>query len=64
MRSIMTVKPNQRQDWKEICEAFAQKEGATLLFVNDSSMGLEYPSGMMKHIYIDELATILEGANK
>lgn len=46
-------------EWKDICRAFARREGAELLFVNEASMGLAYADGSLRHIYIDELANIL-----
>ena len=53
------VSKDQMAEWKQICQAYARKVGAKLLFVNESSMGLEYPNGNMKHIYIDELENLL-----
>lgn len=53
---VYTVSKSQMEDWRQICRAFAKREGAKLLFVNEQSMGLEYPDGTHKHIYIDELA--------
>ena len=46
-------------EWKAICKAYAKREHAELLFVNDTGMGVEYPNGEMRHIYIDELIDIL-----
>ena len=60
MREVMAVSQDQMSDWRQICRAFAKKLGAKLLFVNETSMGLEYPDGTMKHIYIDELADYLK----
>ena len=53
---VYAVNKNQIEEWRQICRAFAKREGAKLLFVNEQSMGLEYPNGTHKHIYIDELA--------
>ena len=55
----MYIAENNMSEWKSICKAFAKREHAELLFVNDTSMGLEYPNGEMRHIYIDELVDIL-----
>ena len=60
MREVMTVSKEQMDGWLAICRAFAKRENATLVFVNETSMGLEYPDGVLRHIYIDELQEILE----
>ena len=60
MREIMTVAKSDMAEWEQICRVFAKKQGAKLLFVNESSMGLEYPDGTMKHVYIDELEAFLK----
>ena len=49
----------QMADWKEICEAFANKFGYKLLFVNGESCGVELSDGSFKHIYAEEMAEIL-----
>jgi len=46
-------------EWCEVCEAFAKKVGAQLLFVNGDNFGICYPDGTLAHIYADELAEIL-----
>ena len=60
MREVMAVNKSAMADWEQICRAFAKREKATLLFVNETSMGLEYPDGTMKHIHISELADLLK----
>lgn len=57
---MLAMKKDQMADWNAICKAFAKREGATLLFTNENSMGLEYPNGTFRHIYIEELANILK----
>ena len=57
---VYTVSEKQMNDWREICRAFAKREHAELVFVNESSMGLEYPDGTLRHIYIDELEALLK----
>ena len=57
---VYAVNANQMNDWKAICHAFAKKRGAKLVFVNETSMGLEYPDGVLEHIYIDELEDYLK----
>ena len=49
----------QMEDWKAICEAFANKFGYKLLFVNEESCGVELSDGQFKHIYAEEMAEIL-----
>lgn len=60
MREVLTMSKNQMPEWRAICRAFAKRENAKLVFVNETSMGLEYPDGVLRHIYIDELQEILE----
>lgn len=47
-------------DWKAICEAFANKFGYKLLFVNEESCGVELKDGQFKHIYAEEMAELLK----
>ena len=60
MRTVYVVSEGDMPEWKAICKAFAEREGAELLFVNDHSFGISYPTGELKHIYVDELQEILE----
>ena len=60
MRTILTMSEEQMPDWTEICNAFAKKMDAELLFVNNTSCGLQYPDGSLHHIYVDEMMEILE----
>ena len=60
MREVYTVSAEQMKEWEAICRAFAKKQGAKLVFVNENSMGLEYPDGVLQHIYIDELVEYLK----
>lgn len=50
----------QMDDWKQICKAYARKVGAELIFVNETSFGIE-KNGQFQHIYIDELYEMLGG---
>ena len=59
-RGVLTVSDSQMRDWEEICKAFADKIGATLLFVNNTSCGVELKDGSFKHIYINEMQEYLE----
>ena len=59
MRTVMTIADKDMDDWRAICRAYARKVGAKVVFVNNTSMGLEFPNGTMKHIYVDELADAL-----
>lgn len=45
--------------WREICNQYAKKINAKLLFVNEESFGVEMSDGSIRHIYIDELQEIL-----
>ena len=56
------VEKKDMDDWKEICKAWCKRNNAELLFVNDTSFGCEFPNGQMRHIFIEELASML-GAN-
>ena len=53
---------NQMSDWKKICQAYAKKQNAKLLFVNNSSCGLEYPDGSFSHVTVDDMLSELTGA--
>lgn len=46
--------------WVGICETYARKIGATLLFVNSDNFGIETKTGELMHIYADELEAILQ----
>lgn len=59
MMGVYAVTEKQMKDWTDICTAYAKKIGAELLFVNETSMGIE-KGGEFRHIYIDELAEILK----
>lgn len=47
------------KDWTEICQAYCDKVGAELLFVNMGDFGCAMPSGELRHIHADELAVLL-----
>lgn len=59
MREEYYVPEQKMSEWKRICEAFADKYGCKLLFVNETSCGVELKDGSFKHIYIDEMQEIL-----
>ena len=61
MRTVYTMDDSQMGEWKEICKAYAKKVNADLLFVNETSFGIQLPSGELQHIYIDELVHLLGG---
>ena len=63
LRNVLTVSDNQMNDWREICQAFAKRVGAELLFVNDTSCGVELKDGSFKHIYIDEMQEYLKNVD-
>ena len=45
--------------WTEVCQAYADRIGAELLFVNSDNFGIETKDGELLHIYADELERIL-----
>ena len=47
-------------EWKGICQAFCDKIGAELLFVNDDNFGYEDKNGNLVHMYADELEQYLK----
>lgn len=57
---VYAVNENEMDDWKMICREWCEQNNAKLLFVNSSSFGCEFPDGSFRHIYIDELAEMLE----
>lgn len=59
MREVFTCSAKQMSEWRAICQAFAKRFGYKLLFVNESSCGVELQDGSFKHIYIDEMADML-----
>lgn len=46
-------------EWTGICQAYCDKVGAELLFVNQGDFGCMMSNGELRHIYADELALIL-----
>lgn len=64
MRSEYAMDDSQMSEWNQICKAFAKKLGAKLVFVNETSCGLEFPDGSMQHVYIDEMVNYLGGMNE
>lgn len=62
LRTVLTVSDAQMDDWREICKAFAKKVGAKLVFINNSSCGLEFENGTFKHVYISEMKEYLENS--
>ena len=63
MRTVLTIAEDQMNEWKAICEAFAKKVGAKLVFVNKTGCGLEYPDGTHCHTTIEEMQNFLEKGN-
>ena len=58
---MYVIEEKDMSEWEQICKALAKKIGATLLFVNDTGMGIEDANGNLRHIYIDELMDMLRG---
>ena len=59
MHVVYSVSENQMPEWARICEAFANKIGAKLLFVNDTSCGVQFPDGSFSHMYIEDVQSYL-----
>ena len=59
-RGVLTMSDAQMPEWTEICQAFAKKQNAKLVFVNNTSCGLEYPDGTHQHVTIQGMADFLE----
>lgn len=64
MREVYAMNETQMGDWKQICATFAKKIDAELLFVNETSCGVQYKNGTFGHIYIDEMAEYLKALNE
>lgn len=64
MYETLFVSDAQMKEWTEICEAYAKKVGAELLFVNNTSFGLAYDDGRLQHIYVNELIELLGGTDE
>ena len=54
MRTVLTMSEKQMPEWRAICKAYAKKHGAELIFVNETSCGIE-KDGQFRHIYIEEM---------
>lgn len=50
---------NQFGKKREICEAFAKKVGAKLVFVNETGCGLEYSDGTYWHPTVEDMQEYL-----
>lgn len=61
MREVLTLESAQMGEWEQICKAYARKVGAELIFVNETSFGIQTKDGELRHIYIDELYSMLGG---
>lgn len=58
MRKEYCMSEEQMPTWRLICEEWAKKHNAELLFVNETSFGVQIDGGF-HHIYIDELQDML-----
>lgn len=52
------------EEWSLVCEVYAERVDAELLFVNSDSFGICTKDGELLHIYADELYEILKGARE
>ena len=60
MRKQYTMAPSQMFKWKEICSAFAEKLHAKLLFVNETSCGLQHEDGTFSHVSVEDMMEYLK----
>jgi hypothetical protein len=51
-------------DWEQIAKKFAEVSGGKLMFVNNTSLGIEWPNGQFSHLYIDEVYERLKTAQE
>ena len=63
MREVPTISEKQMPEWREICKAYAERIGAKLLFVNNTSCGVEYSDGTFTHVTIEGMREHLERLN-
>lgn len=63
LRSVLTIEEAQMDEWKAICETFAKKVGAKLVFINETGCGLEYSDGTFCHTSIEAMQEYLEKGN-
>lgn len=63
MYETLFVSDAHMEEWTEICKGYAKMVGAKLLFVNNTSFGLEYDDGRLQHIYVNELVDYLGGTD-
>lgn len=61
LRGVPAVSESQMGDWRAICNAYAKRIGAEVIFVNEVSCGLELSDGQFAHIYIADMVERLGG---
>ena len=54
------IKSKDMDEWTEICKTFAKKMNAKLLFVNETSCGLEFSDGKFWHYSVEDMIDTLE----
>ena len=64
MPEVMVVKDKDMEEWKQICNAFAKKLNAEIVFVNNTSCGLQFANGEMAKYSVERMAEILENEEK
>lgn len=64
LRGVPTISPAQMSDWEDICRAYAKRHNAEIIFINNTSFGIEYKDGTLRHIYVEELKELLERDKK
>ncbi len=55
----MYIGKENMNDWNSICRAYAKRVGAEILYVSDTSFGIEYPNGTMVKLRPEDLQEIL-----
>lgn len=60
--TVYACSKQQMADWEAIAKKFAEVSGGKLLFVNNTSLGIEWPNGQFSHLYIDEVYERLKKA--
>ena len=56
----MYISKENMNDWNAICKTYTKKVGAELLYVNETSFGLEYPNGTMVKMRPEDLEEALK----
>lgn len=58
-RCVLTMLKAQMTEWTDVCQAFAKRQNAKLVYVNNTSCGLEYSDGTHLHVTIQGMLDFL-----